>query len=250
MEKSVLMEDVLLSWTSFLGIPKEVMKIIIAEIVCEESVPSIGHTWMKREKASTTTTNKSVSHQLSIWEVTCSQFEPYEKERVLLLPIFHWEWCCEVFWFVCFFYNSSNSSILQFVPISTIKANKKIVSGEWEPCQNPDDPTICVHGQHWKLQWRNFAINKSGSMNVYFCDQLNVFLHQKPIFQTDLRTPAGIWISVLLHILWTFRPLIITNEQYSKLNHFLDSPGCYHIPMCQLSMSLSCLVRVRQKRMV
>ena len=71
--------------------------------------------------------------------------------------------------------------------------------------------------------------------------QINVFL------QIDLRSQVGLCIVVIPRLLWATCPLISKKGQLLRRNHSLDSPGYSHNPMRQLSILVSCLVRVREK---
>ena len=99
-------------------------------------------------------------------------------------------------------------------------------------------------------QWNDCVVSKPVWVNVCLCDRLIVLLCQQTIFQIDLRSQVGLCIVVIKGLLWTICILISLKGQFSRRTHSIDSPGYYHNPMCQLSISVSCSGRVRKKWMV
>ena len=89
-------------------------------------------------------------------------------------------------------------------------------------------------------------VSKSAYVNVCLCDRLIVFLCQQTSFQTDLRSQVGLCIVLVLRLLWAIGLLISMNGQFSRQNHSLNSPGSYHNPMCQLIISVYCLISVQK----
>ena len=78
-------------------------------------------------------------------------------------------------------------------------------------------------------------------------DRLTVFLCRQTVFQIDLHSEVGLCIVVILRLLWAICLLISMNGLFLRRNHSLVSPGYYHNPKCQLSISVFCLIHVRKK---